>query len=684
MRKILLLAAAMMTATAAYAQRDTTVNMNEVEVTTARVITRSDGMLIIPTDRQRESSPDGYSLLEKMRMPMLRVDETSHAVSAIDNKGVQIRVNGAIATKAELMSLDARLVRNIEYINNPGVRYGDGIGYVVNIRTRRTDMGYSIGTSLSNAVTKWQGDDMAFARWNHRNSELSLSYDFGYSDTHGRLYHESADYLLNSGAHYYISRADSARRARSFTNEVQLKYNLADSASYVFQATLTGDFSHNPGSWLNRRFTETGTDGVMTLQRDRDKSFSPVLDLYFYHTLGSHQSLTANVVGTSIATDQYNYNDEGSVYAYAVDGNTWSLTSEAIYENRLKPFTVSAGVNHQLKYTRNRYSGDASATNNMHNSTLYLFSQLKGSLPAGGYHTLGYTLGLGVSNARYSQGSAGYDRWFFRPKATVSYNISKPISVSYSFEVSQHISQIAMISDTRIRTNSLEWTVGNPDIKPNSTMTHDVRLSYSKQRLYSQVLFEWRRNHNVNMASYERTSDDQFLYIQKNQPHVNMLYIMDYTSYDIIPDRLTATFNGGMFRYFNRGDDYNHCLTTWLYGGTVQAYLGKWSLLAYADSGFKFMEGESWSHQEAMTELKCSYRIGKCQLSLTWLHPFESNPRTLHGGLVNQYIHKDMGVRSTASGNAVFVGFSWRINNGRHYKDINRTLENSDKQTGIL
>jgi hypothetical protein len=34
-----------------------------------------------------------------------------------------------------------------------------------------------------------------------------------------------------------------------------------------------------------------------------------------------------------------------------------------------------------------------------------------------------------------------------------------------------------MISDTKIRQNSMEWTVGNPNIEPNRVIKHQVMLA---------------------------------------------------------------------------------------------------------------------------------------------------------------------------------------------------------------
>ena len=60
-------------------------------------------MVIYPTDSQRQASTNGYSFLEKLTLPNLRVDNISHTISAIDNRGgVQLRINGIIVDKPEM------------------------------------------------------------------------------------------------------------------------------------------------------------------------------------------------------------------------------------------------------------------------------------------------------------------------------------------------------------------------------------------------------------------------------------------------------------------------------------------------------------------------------------------------------------------------------------------------------
>ena len=661
------------------AQDDREVQLDEVRVEAARIIRKPDGQLILPSDAQKRASTNGYTLLGKLALPKLRVDEVLHTIVYKGNTGqVQLRINNTLASKDDLLALDPMTVKGVDVIDNPGVRYGSDIACVINVRTQRVDEGCTLGFDAVNGLTTWRGDNMAYGRWNRGRSELGMTYDFTYKDFDGNRYSERADYLLADGSTKTVTRADEAARRRSFGHNIQLKYNLADSASYAFQATFSLDMNHDPGSPHALRVI-SGDQNNLTSTFVQGHDRSPVLDLYFFRQLTPRQSVTANVVGTQIATHEKNYMDEGSPYGYFTRGRTWSLLSEVIYENRLKLLTLSLGLRQRLKYTRNAYSGDVESVNRMHNDGLYFFAEGKGML-----HRWGYVAGLGASREHYSQGASRYTYWLFRPKATLTYDIAPAWNWRYSFEISQHISQIAMISDTRIRVNSMEWMVGNPDLKPNRVMTNQLQLSFTKPWLTSRILAEFRMNRHVNMPNFIRSDDNQFLYTQTNQHSCDMIYVRNDMRWEAIHNRLSASIEAGIYRFFNRGDDYRHYLTAYNVGGNLQAYLGRWTLTANADNGWKFMEGETWNRQGAAVYLTCSYRLGAWDLSIYWQHPFERAPKTFHGAVVNRLVHKTMEMRQADLGNMVSINITWKYNRGRQYRAINKRLENKDTQTGVL
>lgn len=654
--------------------------MKEVTVEAARVTKKVDGLLIIPSAAQREASTDGYSLLAKLSLPRLRVDEVMRTVTPLMNDGsVQIRLNGTLASKEDLLSLDPKLVKNIDFIDNPGVRYGEGIGYVIDIQIRRNTTGYVLGADLSNAVTTLNGDNTVYAKVNHKHSELSLTYNFLYNDHRGLRSLETADYTLNNGSHYLVSRNQTAGRSRHFGNQFEIKYCLADSATYVFQASLSTEGSNTPGNYADYTYRD-GMREQAFRTIDVASSFSPTLDLYFFHQLGKHQNITANVVGASIYTDKQGYNGEGGAYAYDVNGRTWSLLSEAIYENKLKPFTFSVGLEHSMSFTNNEYTGDVSALNKVRRGELYIFSQVKGR-----WKQLGYSAGVGVANKTYSQESYSFDYWTFRPKLTLSYEVLTGLSARYTFETYRRVSSYAMVSDAKIRENSREWKVGNPNLQPSRVIKNIFDISYNGSRVSCGANIEYRRDLGSNMSVYERTPADEFLYSQQNIGNIMMFVVQNYVRYDVVPECLSVTLFGGINRFFNISSLYRHHLTSYNYGGNVQAYLGRWTLTGYADNGWKYVEGEHEGRNGPAIYFGVSYRWSRCSLSLFMQHPFQQHPVIQRGKVLNENLYKTYCYRSRDLGNMITLKFSWKLSRGKSYKEIEKKVQNEGyKQTGIM
>ena len=669
----------LMTSVSLWAQTEQNVALKEVVIEASRIENKSDGLIIYPTQAQKRSSRTGYAMLQQMNLPNIRVDELTHSISTVDNKGgVQVRINGIIVDKPELLSLDPKTIRKIDFIDNPGVRYGDGIAYVINILTRRAESGYAMGTELMHALTTKDGDAMLFGKWNKKQSELSLNYDFGYLDYTGNRMREWADYRLNDGSIYRIERNDFASRSKSLGHNLKLTYNLADDSTYVFQASLNGSFRKTPVHY-NRKHITDGTNQYDATDADHGKNGSPVLDVYYFRNLSQKQSLTLNAVGTYINTSSSESYDEGGLYEYDVDGKTYSFMTEGVYENRLKPFVFSAGINYMQKYTKNEYVGSVVSLNKIRNNRLYIFSDIRGN-----WRKFSYTAGLGVSYLHYQQDDHDYDYWTVCPKASLAYNFTKEWQLSYQVNSNERVSRITMISDAVIRTNTMEWTVGNPDLKPNREWENTLRLSYNNNRLQSFVMGYFKKCNRPNMAHYERTEDDRFIYTQRNQKEIDVLNVMGYANYWVIPQKLSLAASGGLFRCFNYGDDYTHCYTSYNVTGSVNAYLGDFTISAYADNGFRFLEGETKGYNGAQSMLKVAYNYKDWQFGLTWKQPFRKNYKMFESELLNQNIQKESVMYSSDNANFVGLTVSWRLSKGKKYRTARKTIQLKDTDTGIL
>lgn len=662
--------------------------LQEVEVKAARIIDKPDGKIILPSTAQLEHSANVYQLLSMMPMPGLKVDAIARTIAPVMPDGsVQIRIDGVKATSNDLAALYTKRIKSIEYIDNAGLRYGDGIKYVINIHMRRSTQGYELGLDATNLLTDWRGSNTVYGKYNTGNSQLALSYDFGYKDFKGNRRDEAADYMLTDGSVERVTRKDLRNRDRSFSHNIQLTYNLADTADNVFQASFATTLDHTPTQQdvkLITTQTLLPTASVLSsqtaTQTERGRDFSPVLDLYFFRHLGSHQTLLANATTTYIYSNAYSSYDELSPYAYTVDGHTWSLWSEAVYTNRLKPFTLSAGANYQQKYVDNCYTGDVTAQTKTITSQVYLFSQLTGSL----WH-LRYTAGLGYNNLHYRQGTHTYDFHFLRPKLHLSWVIDKHFTLSYSYEVSQWISRVAMLSDTRIRQNAREWTVGNPDLRQPKRREHTWRLAYSAPSLYNGLTAYYRRNPHCNMALYTRTADDRFLYTQTNQRGINMFYVLDEAQWIVVPDRFIVNANAGIYRCMNYGDAYKHHYTSYTGGVTAQLFLGNWSIVGDFDGGYRWLEGETKGNNSATLSFQVGYQLRAWNFSLSCLNPFSHNPRIRRAELINAYLHKTDVLHSRNDGQLLSLTVSCQLSGGKRYHNISRkNRKKIDTDTGII
>lgn len=680
MKRLATISIILTSAFCAYSQNvDKTVTLDEVTVKSAKVVNKPDGMIVYPTDAQKQASNNGYSILEKLTLANIRIDNINHTITAIDNRGsVQLRVNGIVVGKQEMLALNPKDIAKIDFIDNPGVRYGEDIAYVVNIVTKRNDTGYTLGTDVTSLLTTWQGDGMVYGKWNSGKSEFSASYDFIGNKSNGSEVKETADYTLNDGSIRTIERNDVETLRKGLTHNVKLTYNYADSTAYVFQVLLSDNIGNEPGNYSIKDVIDGGVHQTATY-RNSSRSNSPVLDLYLFRQLTPRQSITANAVGTYINTNTSDYFDEGIPYKYDVKGRTASALTEVIYENKLKPFDFSAGLNYRYKYTKNDYLGDAYALTEMNNNNLYGFGEIKGMLK-----NFRYALGLGVSYIHYNQNEHNYDFWTFRPKASLAYNFKNGMQLSYTLDMGDRASRIAMINDATIMTNSMEYIVGNPSLKPSRDMDHSLRLSYNNQRWSTFIDGFYRYCYKPNMAHYERTADDKFIYTQINQKEIDLLHIAAYASYWILQEKLQASVYGGMQRCFNYGNDYSHFYTSWFCMGSITAYLGKFTLQGYIDNGNRFLEGESKGYNGAYSVLKAAYSWRDWQFSLSWANPFKSNYKSYEKELLNRNLYKHTIGYSKDSGNLVTLNVSWRLSRGSKHKSAEKKINLRDTDNGII
>lgn len=658
-------------------------SLNEVVVKGERIVNRDNTLHLLPTKEQKEASTNGYGLLSRLALPLVTVNEVTKTISVPPNMGqLQVRINDIVADKHDLTSLNPKAVRRVDFLQNPGARYGMDVDYVINIITDKPEFGYTVGAELMQTLTSMRSNGETFAKLNRGKSELGINYSFGFSDMKKQEYEETADYTMPDNSVFTMQRTDNDWCTRQVSHDLQLQYTLADTSRYTLQATLGGTLSRIPRNTKTRTETSNGVSESLPIG-STDDTKTALADLYFNYNLTQRQSLTLNASGSYTASD-YDYSYGGSSpYAYTSASKARTLFAETVYENRLRPFTLSAGVTFGYDLTDVDYHGDTEARNSILRQGVYMFAQIKGRLA-----NLSYTVGTGASYRHYRQGSQRNDYWLWRPELQLSWSPWRPFRLSYDVSMTQKPPRLAYLGDATVRNNELEFTTGNPALRPNKVIEQSITASLQLSSLYTQIMTAYRKSPDCSMEKIERITtadgDTYFLSTRTNQPAVNLFYVSNYTRYDVLPGKLSLNFNGGLYRCFNYGDDYTHHSSAFNWSAGADAYLGKLSLSAYVDNGWNFLEGETKHRQPTAYYFMASYRIGDFNISLYWQHCFQNRVKMNDAELLNRYVHKTMRAYSGDMGNMLTLRLTWRLSKGRERKSVERDAVRRGGDTGII
>ena len=658
------------------------VQIEEVVIKGARVVNRTDGKLIFPSEEMTKSASSGYTLLKMLPLPNVKVDDINETISAANSLmgNVQVGINDVEATTADIQSMQPKEVEKVELIDRPGVRYGENVGIVLNIITRKVTSGYVVGASGTLVPKADMVKGNAYTKNNSGNNELSLNYSGYYRHSNGMNEVEHTEYLMADNKYCKVERNTNDIINRNTMHDVQARYSWINADGSAFLTTLSTSIDNNPRDF--RKTDVAYSDGRNTSETidNSEKTISPLLDLYFKTQLGTSQSLIANATGSYTHTDYaYLFITDDKSFGYNTLGKTWSLRSEAMYENRMKPFTLSAGLRYAQKYIDNDYSGDATLVSQIHSSNIYAFSQIQGSL-----WKIGYMVGLGLSREYYRQRETMYDRVWLRPKLNLSLPLSQCIRLNYTLTSAPASSKLQNMSGMSIITNDMEYSEGNPELIMARRDDHTLTLSYQSPRLYTQLMTFFRHNAHPAMQHVYRTEDDRFVTTFLEGRRIDLLMLQSYTNYDIIPQHLNAYISAEMLNIWNDGQNYSHRLTSFNFNIGLTAWLGNWTIMATMDNGYHFMENEYESRNIFSDFVSVSYKYKNITAGLFCQDLFKRNGKIEEVENHNRLAHKLLIAHNHNTSSAIGIKLTWKLSKGRNFKGIDRDTNSlKDTETGV-
>ena len=666
--------------------------LDEVNVTANAIVKKVDRQIVYPSEKQLRQSSSGYDLLANLMLPDLQINIAENKVSTIGGGSVELRINDLKASATQVSALRPSEVVRVEYIDNPGVRYGDtNVEAVINYIVKRSSAGVNGGISGMNAFTTGFGNDNVYVNANVGKSQFGVDYFVSYRDYDHR-HTNSRDVFNFPNGETHERRSIGIDVPFGYVQQViEASYNLTETDKYVFNVVFTNEMYDTDKQDHSQRIVETGRKDITFFKHGEDHSSTPSLDLYFSRNLPNKQKITANVVGTYIGTDYlYDYRDYEdeetplSHYNYTTDGNRYSLIGEGIYSKEWEKITLSAGVKGNMAYTKNIYEGDNNQALHMHNSSLYGYLQLQGK-----WRKLNYMIGAGVQRQAFSQAENSYAFTTLRPSLSLSHPLFKNTSLRYRFTIQPSVPSLSQLSDVTRQSNDLSVSRGNRSLKPYRLYANRLTFAWNTPRFSTQLNADYIYYHKPIMQTINPVQNDDGSYLieyasENGKSHRSFTSTLSL-QWKVLPDFLTLSGYGGYGWYRSVGSDYEGEYTAWTGGITLNASYKNFSLYTSMSVRPKSLYGHYVNYGEKNSTMQLTYQPTKnLTVGAICLYPFLSEGWTGKNRIMHSpYLEKNETTYIKDNGNMFCLYANWKFSYGRKHQAGKKTLNNSDRDSGI-
>lgn len=647
-----------------------------------------DRMTFFPSQRIRESSQDALDVIRLLNMPDIKFDIVNHSFSSLNNGAIQIRIDGVISAQKDLIALQPQDIARIEYINNPGIMYGEGLSAVILVRTRNNFIGVQSGVRVSQGLTTPLSNGYAYVNLVKPFDRFSFKLSGNYNRANGNYIVSTKDFnypddilhLENNGEKY---------RNRSYSPMAQFDYTHSFTEKNFLNVSLKYSSNiSNPTDIVSNTFTnEEHFYSEQTSTRDEVHNTS--LDVYYSNTFANGSQLDANITGTYIGTDysdvyskKYisdNYSDYG--YNYLADGQHGSVIGELKYNMPI--FTK-----HNLTFgTRNTYSvthNDYTVENQITPSGMDIFSTYNYVELSGSIAKLNYSIGGGLSYTNRKDDLEERHYLFFRPKLTLQIPFSKQWSLQYYLSIVPNEPALSLLSNIERPISEYEVRLGNPALKPYQAYSNRLTLSFMKNKTYCALngYVQYNANPIFQNISYDDVNQ-RFIYNSNNEGHYLHVQAQLYASQKLFNERLSIAAYGLMNHYENHARAYQNSYTAFLYGGSISYNEKKWGVAASYLSPVSYLFGEIKTTQNANIQLSGYYKINRLQISLAINNPFRTHAYSQKEELISKLIQSNSISYANYNNNFLNISISYFFNKGKD-KQHRRVLQNEDTDSGVM
>lgn len=688
MRQTFIMISALLGAFSAMAQSEPTdtvptQDLQEIVIEAPKVIRKADMDLYYPSTSAVDNSKNGMQLLNNLMIPSLSVSDALSSITAA-GQSVQVRINGRTATIDQVRALLPETIKRVEWMDNPGLRYG-GANYVLNFIVTNPTVGGSVQLYARPALNAAWGFYMADAKFNFGKSqfEIGTNYKLTNKIKSHRDYTETFTYPDGAS----LTRKETSRGGTmdNTMGNLWASYNYIkpDTTVFVAEFSMHKDFT-DKFLYKGLLSLSDGTEDIMLTDSHGDKGMTPSLSLYLQQHFARKQMLVVDF--TSSFYTGRTYSDYIEQYpsspTYLTDIHTsikdhnQAYGIEADYIKNWKSSRLTAGISYTANRNRSQYDNLGGQVFHQRQDKVYFFVEYfqrfgKWSATAG--------IGAQYTDFLFKESDRGNHTWSARPQATITYSPNQNHNFRLNFTSWQSTPSLAETNVVPQQLDGFQWRVGNQNLKTANSYMLTFRYGFNLPRVSGSFGIRAFTSPNAITPLLE-WNEGRLITTYENSRGLKNLSFFLAPQIEIVPQWLTLSgyIQYRMERMKGSGYAINH--NGWSGNATFQ--LTHWGFVLSGQYMYaqRDLWGEKISWGEDLNVITLEYNWKDWQFGAGIIMPFgkyDQGSKSLSKWNRNeQHLRIDMRMP--------FVTIAWNLQWGRQKRGVQKIINadaNTDRST---
>lgn len=605
-----------------------TQELDEIVIQAPKVIRKADMNVYHPSKSAVENSKNGVQLLDNLMIPTLTVNDALGSIQAA-GQSVQIRINGREATVDQVRSLLPETIKRVEWIDNPGLRYG-GASYVLNFIVVNPAVGGSLQAMARPAFNAAWGFYMADVKLNTGRSQWEVGGNFKLTNRIKSHRDYTETFIYSDGTS--VTRSETPRGGllgNSMANTwASYNYIKPDTTVFIAEFSLYKNMNER-WSYHGLLSLSNGDKDILLNDVQGADGNTPKLSLYWQRNFKNKQMFVLNLNSSFYFGRSYSDYMEHSVVSGTslepvtdihtnVRDRNQAYAVEADYIKNWTHSRFTAGVSYSTNRNRSLYENLDGQVFHQRQDKLYLFAEY--------FHRFGKwtaTAGMGVqyTDFLFKESDKGNRSWSPRPQATLTYSLSQNHNLRLNFTSWQSAPSLAETNVVPQQLDGFQWRVGNQDLKTANSYMLAFRYGFNLSRVVGSLGIRAFTSPNA-ITPLMFWEGDNLVTSYENSRGLRNLSFFFAPQINIIPDWLMAS---GYLQYRMermRGTGYLLRNNTWSGNAAIQLMHWGFVLSGQYVRSERNLWGEKISWGEDINIVDLSYNWKSWQFGAGIIMPF--------------------------------------------------------------